>query len=325
MMEAGLVFDGLLCLGLLWLAWQVVISPGQFRATVLFMVFGLLMAACWARLGTPDLALAEAAIGSGITGALLLNACKASYTQSQPASETPPGKLYRGACVVLCLLLSAGLAWLMLPMPGTGGPTADAVTTAQADHFLGNPVTSVLLDYRAYDTLLEMVVLLLAIMGARILIHQTHLPSLHPPRQSDPPMVAPLVAAATPLMLLTAFYLFWAGSHSPGGAFQAGALLGALGVMYRLTGRMAARDHASPLIRLLLIVGLGLFSLFAVWGLWIDGMPLSYPAVETLAYGLVLGIEFALMISIALTLMLMFSATPGLAMTRQPGEGGNQS
>jgi energy-converting hydrogenase B subunit D len=41
---------------------------------VQFIVFGLLMALAWARLQAPDIALAEAAIGAGLTGALLLDA-----------------------------------------------------------------------------------------------------------------------------------------------------------------------------------------------------------------------------------------------------------
>jgi len=174
------------------------------------------------------------------------------------------------------------------------------------------------LDYRAYDTLMEMVVLLLAVIAARILIHQKDLPALHPPQQDrelpDPPMVAPLLAAATPLMLLTALYLFWAGSHSPGGAFQAGALLAALGVMYRLTGRFGPRESTPLLQRGLLIVGLLLFSLFACLALYWGNSPLAYPESEQAAYLWVLSIEFALMVSIATTLVLMFSASPGISM-----------
>ncbi len=67
------LFDLLLVGGLLWLCWQVVSARELFRSIVLFIVFGLLMAICWARLQAPDLALAEAAIGAGITGALFLS------------------------------------------------------------------------------------------------------------------------------------------------------------------------------------------------------------------------------------------------------------
>lgn len=66
--------DTLLGLGLLWLAWQALASPDLFRAIVLFVTFGLLMALAWVSLDAPDVALAEAAIGAGLTGALLMAA-----------------------------------------------------------------------------------------------------------------------------------------------------------------------------------------------------------------------------------------------------------
>ena len=67
-------FDALLGLGLLWLAWQALACPDLFKAIVLFVAFGLFMALAWARLAAPDVALAEAAIGAGLTGALLMAA-----------------------------------------------------------------------------------------------------------------------------------------------------------------------------------------------------------------------------------------------------------
>lgn len=67
-------FDGLLALILLWLAWRALASPDLFKAVVLFIAFGLVMALAWVRLQAPDIALAEAAIGAGLTGALLLAA-----------------------------------------------------------------------------------------------------------------------------------------------------------------------------------------------------------------------------------------------------------
>jgi uncharacterized MnhB-related membrane protein len=68
------VFDGLLGSGLLWLAWRALATDDLFKAIVLFISFGLLMAIAWIRLDAPDVALAEAAIGAGLTGALLLAA-----------------------------------------------------------------------------------------------------------------------------------------------------------------------------------------------------------------------------------------------------------
>jgi len=71
-MNAGLVLDGLLAAILIWLAWAALSSRDLFRAIVLFIAFGLVLSMAWARLGAPDVALAEAAIGAGLTGALLL-------------------------------------------------------------------------------------------------------------------------------------------------------------------------------------------------------------------------------------------------------------
>lgn len=66
--------DILLALMLLWLAWRLLATAELFKAIVLFIAFGLLMALAWVRLEAPDLALAEAAIGAGLTGALFLSA-----------------------------------------------------------------------------------------------------------------------------------------------------------------------------------------------------------------------------------------------------------
>lgn len=69
----NLAFDLLLCLALLWSALRALMAEELFRAAVMFIVFGLLMALAWARLDAPDIALAEAAIGAGLVGALMLD------------------------------------------------------------------------------------------------------------------------------------------------------------------------------------------------------------------------------------------------------------
>lgn len=69
-----MLFDALLGLGLLLAALGALWSRSLFRGVVLFVVFGLLVAIAWVRLDAPDVALAEAAIGAGLTGALLLDA-----------------------------------------------------------------------------------------------------------------------------------------------------------------------------------------------------------------------------------------------------------
>lgn len=84
-MDAWLfVFDLVLILTLLWLAWRTLVASDLFKSIVLFIAFGLLLALAWVRLDAPDVALAEAAIGAGLTGALLLTALAKLKSQSKP-------------------------------------------------------------------------------------------------------------------------------------------------------------------------------------------------------------------------------------------------
>ncbi|MNF25366.1 Uncharacterized MnhB-related membrane protein [Pseudomonas linyingensis] len=73
-MSLALGFDLLLASALLWSAWRALTTVRLDHAVVVFIVFGLLMALAWARLQAPDIGLAEAAIGAGLSGALLLDA-----------------------------------------------------------------------------------------------------------------------------------------------------------------------------------------------------------------------------------------------------------
>ena len=70
----AITFDVVLALVLLVLAWQLLRSPNLFKAIVLFISFGLMLSLAWVRLKAVDIALAEAAIGAGLTGALFLTA-----------------------------------------------------------------------------------------------------------------------------------------------------------------------------------------------------------------------------------------------------------
>jgi energy-converting hydrogenase B subunit D len=75
-MSALFVVDLTIALLLAALAARLLHTRRLFEATVLFIAFGLVLALAWVRLEAPDLALAEAALGAGVTGALLVNALR---------------------------------------------------------------------------------------------------------------------------------------------------------------------------------------------------------------------------------------------------------
>ena len=119
-------FDALLGLGILWLAWCALMSPNLLKAIVLFVAFGLLMALAWVRLDAPDIALAEAAIGAGLTGALLLAALarlRFTYTDEEtvgpPAQEARKIRSSQWLPAVPLLLVVAGLGYVVLSLPPT--------------------------------------------------------------------------------------------------------------------------------------------------------------------------------------------------------------
>jgi energy-converting hydrogenase B subunit D len=72
MMITELMIDLVLVAGTLVLALMCVAAKDLFKAIVLFVSLGLFVTIVWARLQAWDVAIAEAAIGAGLTGALLL-------------------------------------------------------------------------------------------------------------------------------------------------------------------------------------------------------------------------------------------------------------
>jgi energy-converting hydrogenase B subunit D len=90
-MSAGLFLDTALAAIVLWLAWAALSSRDLFRGIVLFIAFGLVLAMIWVRLGAPDVALAEAAIGAGLAGALLLATWGRLPRTQEPPEEDGAG------------------------------------------------------------------------------------------------------------------------------------------------------------------------------------------------------------------------------------------
>ncbi len=66
------ILDLLLLLFLIITALGVVRTKDLLGASIIFSAYSLIMAIIWQRLGAPDIALTEAAIGAGVTTILFL-------------------------------------------------------------------------------------------------------------------------------------------------------------------------------------------------------------------------------------------------------------
>lgn len=211
----------------------------------------------------------------------------------------------RRALVALVLLftggLAAALARAMLELPGFAVRLPDAVAANLADSGVAHPVTAVLLNFRGYDTLLEVAVLLLALVGV-LALGRRRAAGAAPAH----PVLQTLARLVAPLMVLVAGYLLWVGAYAPGGAFQAGAVLAAAGVLLRLAGLLPAWAEPGLMLRSGLVLGLAVFVAVAA-ALVGEGSLLQYPPAA--AGALILLIEAGLTVSIGLTLAGLYLAS----------------
>lgn len=205
----------------------------------------------------------------------------------------------RFTVIALALAFITALIDAMLELGPAAVDLRDPVAAHLAESGVSHPVTAVLLNYRGYDTLLEIAVLLLALLAILAMVGDT----ATSPVRATHPVLQTLAPLAVPLMIVVAVYLLWAGAFRPGGAFQAGAVLAAAGVLLHLVGLAPGWNRPRLRLRIGLAAGFGVFWAMAV-ALLTHGALLKYP--PKLAGGLILLIESGLTISLALILAGLF-------------------
>jgi multisubunit Na+/H+ antiporter MnhB subunit len=311
-----LAFDIGLAILVLGVAIWTTAARDTFASVIGFVTYGLLLALVWVRLAAPDVALTEAAIGSGVTGGLLLGASIRLRGTETPAAREEPGATLRLATALLCTLVSAGLATTVLLLPEPARTLAPQAAANLAMTGLGNPVTAVLMAYRAIDTLLETVVLLLALVGIWSLAPDRLWGGLPGPRHdADPNSVLTFVAQLlVPVGILIGIHIFWVGSVAPGGEFQGATILAAMWILAMMAGLVDAPPVGRRWLRLLLVAGPAVFFAIGLSGFAMAGAFLAYPA--SYAKLLILTIEIPVTLSIAATLALLVAGPPERAPQR---------
>ena len=296
--------DVLLCVTLLLFAWLAVRDPDLYRAVGLFIAFGLLCALCWARLSAPDLALTEAALGAGLTGALFFTALgriSVERRRQRLAAYAPAFMLFIAFAVVLGYTIVRGMAG------GVAFDLREAALDQVPNSGVRNPVTSVLLNFRAYDTMLELGVLLLAVIGVY---------ALRPAGREgvemklvESALLGSVRTILSPVIVVLALWLLWAGEYRAGGAFQAGSLLGAAGVLQVLCGRPFRPGMHLLVFRAGIAIGFAVFLLLGTFTVGFEGVFLHFPLPY--AKPLILVIETAAAASIGLILTALYAACAG--------------
>lgn len=316
-MSAALFFDVALCLLLLAVALAAVVGRDIFGSIVFFIAYGLLVAIAWIRLEAVNVALAEAAIGAGLTGALLvgtwgrLRRGRAYDLPGQPddPQDPLPATLHRRCTGVLCLVLTGGLAWVILTLPEASSGLIPEVTANLETTGVTNTVTAVLLGFRAFDTLLESIVIAVALVAVWALTSEGMWgasPGLRQHVRRDG-VLATFGRLLPPIGLVIAVYLVWAGSTLPGGAFQAGTVLGAVLLLTAMAGLGEPPAVTDPRLRTAVVAGPLVFLAIGITGAFFGSFLALPPAWSKTLITL---IEVVLTGSIAVTLAYMVLGVP---------------
>jgi multisubunit Na+/H+ antiporter MnhB subunit len=302
-------FDVALAAIVLGVATWTIAAREVFSAVVGYVAYGLLLAIVWVRLYAPDVALTEAAIGSGVTGVLLVTASARLGRLSRP--EAPPGAALKIAAAVLSVLVAGVLAAAVLNLPDPAPSLAPEADRELAATGLGNAVTAVLIAYRSFDTMLEKVVLVLAVVGVWSVAPDRFwggAPAALGPAAPDAPLVF-LARILAPIGVVIGVQIFWVGADDPGGAFQGGAILAAMWMIVMMARLTEPPRIGSGWLRLALVAGPAVFLLAGLAGPIMAGSFFAYPA--GFAKPVILFIEAFMVLSIAVTLPLLVAGPPG--------------
>jgi multisubunit Na+/H+ antiporter MnhB subunit len=307
-MTAGLLVDGLLVLLLAGLGGWAVLTRDTFAALAGFVGFGLALMLAWMRLGAPDVALTEGAVGGGLSGLLLFGAWARLRGRAADEPSPPAGRGFRVLTGALCAGVALLLAFVVLGLPEPAPTLAPQAHAPLASLGLGNPVPAVLMAYRALDTFLEVFVLLLALVGVWSLAGDRAWGGAPDVGAARHPALTLLARLLPPVGVLVGLYLLWNGSKVTGGEFPAAATLAAMALLVLVAGLARAPAVSGRRLRLALVLGPAVFLGVGLAGMGLAGAFLGYPPGWAKAW--ILTIEVPLTFSLAAMLVMLLAGPP---------------
>ena len=217
-------------------------------------------------------------------------------------SFSRPNKLYQVLIILAVLVLMTVVMITVFNQSPHDNQLKDLVDRYIHQSGVTNPVTSVLLNFRAYDTFIEFVVFLCVSIAVLPYIPEKSDKQLSLNAESN---LLQICKTFIPVTIIVAGYLLWIGSSKPGGAFQAAALLAGCLVLISLANA-ANLNFYNLLTRMILSSGIVAFLAVSVYtilsGSGLLEMPYEY------AGGFILLIEFCATFAVAISLFLCFES-----------------
>ena len=167
-------FEILLLILLVVTAAGAILVKDLFSAVLILGTYSFLLAVVWGWLGAVDVAFVEAVVGAGLATVFFLVTLFGIAPKDTHIRRSAPPRLALLGLPVLGLLLlysAEDLPEFDDPAsPASVHVSPDYLTNSLQDTETPNVVTSVLMDYRAFDTLIETVVIFTAGIACVLLL-----------------------------------------------------------------------------------------------------------------------------------------------------------
>ena len=263
-------------------AFATIMVKDLLSAAIIFGAYSFLMCLLWTEMGAVDVAFTEASVGAGVSTVLFF----AAVYQTSRVVRPRRSARWLSKAVGLTAALLTGLVLVIAEndFPDFANPFSPAslhlspyyITQTLHDTNVPNMVTSVLADYRGFDTMFETAVIFTAGLAVIAILRrikktdQSELPETVVISEGYPDTIIRFVARQiVPFIQLFALYVVAHGHHSPGGGFQGGVILGAsfilLAISYDFKIIMGIMSERSNIllgnIGVLLYAGIGFLCL----------------------------------------------------------------
>ncbi|MFC1523528.1 DUF4040 domain-containing protein [Thermodesulfobacteriota bacterium] len=226
-------------------------------AAIIFGAYSFLMCLLWTEMGSVDVGFTEATVGAGVGTVFFIAAIYRTTRKVKIDMDMNPSK-FCALCAVslvgIILLIAEGEfpKWADPGAPASMHVSPHFITQSIEETAVPNLVTSVLGDYRGFDTMFETAVIFAAGIAVFAILRRTR-------REDEVETVATaesvdvyqdtiirwICRQMVPFMQLFALYVVAHGHHSPGGGFQGGVILGASFILLNMS-----YDMKTVLIRL---------------------------------------------------------------------------
>lgn len=155
--------------------------------------------------------------------------------------------LFVVGAAALAVLLAFGVAGLN-PFGHYPGPYGDLIAHVEPQERHGtNVVTSIVFDYRGFDTMGEELILFAAVMGVALLVRESREEDVDTMRDAtDSDALRAVGLVAVPVIVLLALWLIAHGNLTPGGGFQGGVIAAAGLLLVYLAAEWRALRRAGP-------------------------------------------------------------------------------